>query len=147
MIHEKIDVYNEPSNILNKKSNIYIIIWSILLFIFIVIAVLIIVFYKFYEYETCLGYVKKLEDYKVVLYLKDFSKLNDYELYLDEEQIEFSVYSISSEYYIINNENYYEIILDVNLNDIYKIENNILNLTIKKEETTYFEKIKKGIGL
>lgn len=147
MMKEKIDVFNCPSNILNEKSNLYIIIWNILLFIFILITIFIIIFYKFYEYETCLGYVKKIDDYKVVVYLKDFSKINEYELYLEKEKLDFSVYSISSDYYIINNDNYYEIILNVNLKDIYNIENNILNLKIKKEQTTYLQKIKKGIGL
>jgi len=144
---EKLDVFNTPDNILNKKSNIYIIIWCLLLIVFLVISLLIIIFYRFYEYETCLGYVKKLDNYKVVLYLKDFSKLNDYELYLEDDKLEFNIYSISSEYYIIDNEKYYEIILDVELKDLYKIDNNIINLKIKKEQTTYLEKIKKGFGL
>ena len=147
MIKEKIDIFNLPSNILNKKTNIYIIMWNILLLLFISILILVIIFYEFYEYETCLGYVKKIDDYKVVVYLKDFSKINEYELYLDDEVILFDVYSISSDYYIINNENYYEIILNVELKDIYKIENNILNLKFKKNKTTYFNKIKKGIDL
>lgn len=147
MIQEELDVFNFPSNILNKKSNLYIIIWSILLLLILIISTLIIVFYRFYEYETCLGYVKKIEDYKVVLYLKEFSKLKEYELYLEEEKLDFDIYSISSDYYIINNSNYYEVILNVNLKDIYKIENNILNLKIKKEQITYLEKIKKGFGL
>lgn len=145
MIQEEIDVFNVPSNILNKKSNIYIIIFSILIFIFFIISMIIIIFYKFYEYETCLGIVNN--DYNVVVYLKDFSRLNDYELYLEEEKIEFSIYSISDEYYIIDNDNYYEIILNVELKDVYKIKNNILNLKFKKYETTYLEKIKKGLGL
>ena len=79
--------------------------------------------------------------------MKDFSRLNDYELYLEEEKLEFSIYSISDEYYIIDNNNYYEIILNVELKDVYKIKNNILNLKFKKYETTYLEKIKKGLGL
>lgn len=145
MIQDEIDVFNAPSNILNKKSNIYIIIFSILLFIFMMVSIIIVVFYKFYEYETCLGIVN--DDYKVVIYFKKFSRLNEYELYLEEEKLEFSVYSISSEYFIINNENYYEIILDVKLDDIYKIKNNILTLKFKKYETTYLQKIKKGFGL
>jgi ABC-type sugar transport system permease subunit len=144
---QKLDVFNSPTNILNKKNNLYIIVWIILLLIFIVISTLIIIFYKFYEYETCLGYVKKLDDYKVVIYLKEFSKINDYKLYLDDQQLDFSVYSISSDYYIVNNDNYYEIILDLNLNDTYKIDNNILNLKLKKEQTTFLKKIKKGLGL
>ena len=77
MIQEEFDVFNEPSNILNEKNNLYITIWNILLLIIMLIAVLIIAFYRFYEYETCLGYVKKIDDYKVVIYLKDFSKLNN----------------------------------------------------------------------
>ena len=145
MIQEEIDVFNVPSNILNKKSNIYIIIFSILLFIFFIISMIIIIFYKFYEYETCLGIVNN--DYNVVIYMNDFSRLNDYELYLEEEKLEFSIYSISDEYYIIDNNNYYEIILNVELKDVYKIKNNILNLKFKKYETTYLEKIKKGFGL
>ena len=147
MIQQKIDVFNESLNILNKKSNLYIIIWLFLLLLFLVISISIIIFYKFYEYETFLGYVRKIDDYKIVVYLKEFSKLNDYELYLEDEKLEFSIYSISEDYYIINNENYYEIVLSVNLKDVYKIENNILNLKIKKEQTTYLKKIMKGIGL
>jgi len=147
MIKDKIDVFNLPSNILNKKTNKYITIWNTLFLLFISILILIIMFYEFNEYETCLGYVKKIDDYKVVIYLKDFSKINEYELYLDDEAILFDVYSISSEYYIINNEKYYEIILNVKLKDTYKIENNILNLKFKKNKTTYLKKIKEGIGI
>lgn len=146
MIQENVDIYNTDI-ILNKKSNVYTIIWIIFLVIFLSLSLLICIFYRFYEYETCLGYVRKNEDYKLILYLKDFSKLNSYELYLENEKLEFSIYSISSDYYIIDGSNYYEIVLNVNLPNIYKIDNNILKLKIKKEETTYLKKVKEELNL
>lgn len=147
MIQEEFDVFNVPETILNEKSKKYIIIWNVLLIILFISSFVVCVFYKFYEYDTQLGYVKKIEDYKLVLYLKDFSKLNSYKLYLEEEELKFSVYSISEDYYIINNEKYHEIVLNVDLDDIYKVENNILTLKLKGEQTTYLERIKEGIGL
>ena len=146
MIQENVDIYNTDI-ILNKKSKVYIIIWIMFLVLFLSLLLLICVFYRFYEYETYLGYVRKNEDYKLVLYLKDFSKLNSYELYLENEKLEFSIYSISSDYYIIDGSNYYEIVLNVNLPNIYKIDNNILKLKMKKEETTYLKKIKEELNL
>lgn len=140
-----IDYFNNSYNILNGKSNSSIISFIILLIILFFICIYVIIFYKFYEYETCFGIVKKIDDYKVIIYLKEFNKLSDYEIYLDDLKIDFKISSISPDYYIINNENYYEIVLDVNLEDKYKIENNILNLTIRKNKITYFEKIKKGV--
>ena len=50
---------------------------------------------------------------------------------------------------IIDNKNYYEIVLNINLEDKYKIDNNILEIYIELEKTTLLKEIfnflKKGL--
>ena len=77
--------------------------------------------------------------------MKKFDKLKNYNIILDNKTYEFEIESISEDYYIIDGSNYYEIIITMNLNDTYKINNNILNLKFEKEKTTIYKLIKEGI--
>ena len=117
----------------------------ILILILFLIFLILLSFYKYYPYETYSSVIKKIDDYKMVLYLKDTSKLNDYELYIENEKINFSIYSISDDYYIINNDNLYEVILNVDLPCKYKIDNNIIKIKIKKEKTNFIKNMERVI--
>ena len=134
------------SLVVNKKSSLLVVIWLLSLIILFISFFIVFKYYRFNTYETSLGYVKKIEDdYKIVTYLKKFDKLKNYNIILDNKTYEFEIESISEDYYIIDGSNYYEIIITMNLNDTYKINNNILNLKFEKEKTTIYKLIKEGI--
>jgi len=119
-----------------------------LLIIFFLIFLNIAFNYKYEISDKYVGYIKKIEDeFKVVLYVleSEVSNLSKSSLLVDSLKYDFSIDSISHEYYIIENEKYYEVILDVELSDSYLIENNIINIVMKKDVTTIYNEFKKGM--
>ena len=76
------------------------------------------------------------------------NKIKD-RLYIDNKKYNFEIKEISKDYIIIDNKNYYEIVLNINLEDKYKIDNNILEIYIELEKTTLLKEIfnflKKGL--
>jgi len=142
-----IDIVDNKYFLNNKKDNI-VITWIMLLIIFLLIFLNIAFNYKYEICDKYVGYVKKIEDeFKVVLYVleSEVSNLNKSSLLVDSLKYDFSIDSISYEYYIIENEKYYEVILYVKLDDSYLIDNNIINVVIKKDVTTLYNEFKKGM--
>lgn len=135
----------EVFNILNKSPSKNIKIF-ILLLIAMFLLIIPICFYPYSKYIKTKAVVKYLDsDYKVILYLKDISKINQYEFYIENIKKDFSVLSISEDYYLIEGDNFYEVILSLDLDDFYKLNNNVLELKIKLGKTTIIERIKEVI--
>lgn len=145
-----IDIFNNFSYILNNKKSKIITIWIIFLFL-ILISFLIIAFkYQYNKYDTYIGYIKKIdEEFCVVLYVsKDkVSSINNSKLLVEKQEYSFKIKSISEEYYNLNNDLYYQIILNFDLKEEWLIENNIINIIFESESTTIFNEIKKGFDL
>lgn len=117
-----------------------------ILIIFILIFLNVSINYKYKKYDKYLGYVKKIDDdFSLVLYVKDVSDIYRHSLLVEEVKYDFSIYSISKEYYIVDNQNYYEVVLDVKLDDELVIENNIIDVVFEKYTTTLYKEFKKGM--
>lgn|SRR5574344_2262983 len=131
---------------LRKKYN-YIPIFTILLLILITFLIFIILYYKYdLVTNTSIQIIKKEESYFAKVYLKynDINILKNAILVIDDKKYNYTIKEISSEYYLDDNLNkYIEIILDINLNDVDKINNNILNISFINGKTTIYEYLKK----
>ena len=123
-----IDIYNNSSVIMLKKVPVKIISWITILLVFLIFILVFGIFFTYNKYEKCIGIVR---GNNIVLELSP-DKINKI-----KDRI------------IIDNKNYYEIVLNINLEDKYKIDNNILEIYIELEKTTLLKEIfnflKKGL--
>lgn len=142
-----IDIENNKYFLNNKKDNI-VTIWLMLLILFLLIFLNIAFNYRYKTFDKYIGYIKKIDsDFKVVIYVleSDVSSLIKNSLLVDSLDYEFSIYNISDEYYILENNKYYEVILSVDLSDNYLIENNIIDVVMSNSTTTLYNQFKKGM--
>lgn len=146
-MYKKID--NNISYVLKHKTPKFIINWIIILIISFTTIFLISYKYEYYKCDKYISYIKKVDDFKLYIYLKeeDIESLNDATILIEKEEYEFFVDSISDDYYLVNNDNYRLIGLNIYLEDKYLIENNVLNITLKKTKTTLLKELKKGFIL
>lgn len=144
---KKID--NNISYVLKKKTSNIIKIWILFLLIGAVITFLIALNYNYYKSYKYIGYVKKVEDFRLCVYVKEnkVSSFNDSKLFIENNEYSYDVVSISEDYYLVDGDNYYLLELKVSLDDKYLINNNILNIVIKAEKTTLLKELKKGLNL
>ena len=106
--------------------------------------------YKYHIYDSYLGYIKKIDNsFYTIIYVpqNEINDLSESDLLVDKKEYSFKIINISEEYYTINNNLCYQVILDFNLSEKYLIENNIIEINFRKEKTTIFKEIKKGIKL
>lgn len=142
-----IDIYNNSSVIMLKKVPVKIISWITILLVFLIFILVFGILFTYNKYEKCIGIVR---GNNIVLELSPdkINKIKD-GLYIDNKKYDFEIKEISNDYIIIDNKNYYEIVLNINLEDKYKIDNNILEIYIELEKTTLLKEIfnflKKGL--
>lgn len=97
-------------------------------------------------YKTSYDYVLiKNDEYKLIVDDNYFPKKDKY-LYFNHKKYAYSVKNISDPY-ITDNKKYYDIEIDVNIND-YKENKNVFNVSIVKDKSTllkyFLNKLKKG---
>lgn len=138
-----IDIYNNSWIILNKKTPKYIYSWITIL-ILIVILFGTISFIPFNIYNTYNGYLimKDNKTYiSIVVNNSDFPINKNNKLYIKNDNYKYKIISIND-----NN-----VILEIDLKDSIKINNNVVTLNILKNRTTIYkilrDKIKKGFDL
>lgn len=140
---DNIDIYNNSAIMLNKKTPKKITSWItiliILTFIFIIFS-----FIPFNIYKPLIGYVDITNNSSyLVLNVddSDFPMNKNNELYIKNKKYDYKIVEISED----------NIILDINLENKLKIQNNILTVNFLKERTTIFKiiknKMKKGFGV
>lgn len=142
-----VDIYSNKYFLNNRKCNI-VTVWIMLLIMFFLIFLNIAINYEYKSCEKYLGYIKKIDDsFNLVIYVleEDLSEIYKYSLLVNSLSYDFSIYSISNEYYIIENKNYYEVVLKVKLDEKLLIENNIVNVVFEKDTTTLYKEFKKGL--
>lgn len=150
MNYPNVDIFNNSPIILNRKTSKSIKIWLLFLSLGGILFVTIGYYYTYHLYATHLAYVKEINSkYYLVTYLEEeeISKLYYSEVFIEKERFDFKTVAVSKEAYIIDNKKCYEVVLDINLKEMWLIENNILNIVFKKEETTILKEIRKGIQL
>lgn len=140
---------NNVSYILKEKTPKIIRIWLIILIVNILIIFFILLKYEYNKVNSYIGYIKKTEDYRLYVYVKanNVSSLNTSKLLIDNKEYYFEITNISFDYYLVDNDNYYLIELNLILEDKYLINNNIIDVIIKGEKTTLLKEWKKGIDL
>lgn len=146
MIYPKI--YNNFSYIINKKTSLSIILWIIFLIISFIIFIIISLKYEYYIYQSYFGYVKKIDDsfYTIIYVARDkIDELSKSNLLVDNKEYDFKVVSISEEYFTIDDKLCYQVILDFDVEEEDKIENNIIDIVLKNNKTTIYQELKKGI--
>ena len=130
----------------SKVISVFIYSLVIALILFLIVAIK----YKFYLYEHYLGYVIKRDDnYYVSLYVEDnkIPGFKDIIIIVDNEEVDYKILEISKEYYFLDNKKYHVIVLEMKIKEEQKIENNVINLKFKLEETNLINQIKKGMKL
>ena len=146
MIYPKI--YNNFSYFINKKTSKSIILWISLLIISFIMFIIISLKYEYYLYQSYFGYVKKIDNlFYIVIYVEkeNINELSESNLLVDNKEHSFKIISISEEYFIIENKICYQVILDFDLSEQSKIENNIIDIVLKNNKTTIYQELKKGI--
>lgn len=140
---DNLDIFNDSSIILNKKTPKKITSWItiliILIFIFIIFS-----FIPFNIYKPLIGYVDITNNSSYLVLdvdNSDFPLNKNNELYIKNKKYDYKIIKISED----------NVILDINLENKLKIQNNIIAANFLKERTTLFKiiknKIKKGFGV
>ena len=145
MIYQKI--HNNFLYIINKKTSIAIIVWILFLIISFIIFVIVSIKYEYYLCQSYFGYVKKIDNsfYTVIYVKKDkINELFSSTILIDNEEYSFKIINISEEYFIVDDNLCYEVILDFELNESKKIQNNIINIILKGNKTTIYQELRKG---
>lgn len=132
---------------INKRNCNIVTIWLMILIILLLIFLNIFFNYEYKNSNQYLGYIKNVDGFKLVVYVEEdeISKISSYDLLIDGLKYDFEIVSISEEYYIVDNQKCYEIILNVTLSEELLIENNLINLVFEKNTTTLYSELKKGI--
>ena len=142
-VGDKLDIYNDSAIILEKKTPKKIISWitilMVLLSLFVVFSII-----PFNIYKPVYGKVN-ITDNKTFVILNfsgsDFPFDKSNKLYIKNKEYTYKVVSVEDNF----------ILLDINLEDNLKIQNNIITMNILKDRTTIFKiiknKIKKGLGI
>ena len=142
-IEDNLDIYNDSAIILEKKTPKKIISWITILIILTILFV-VFSFIPFNIYKPLFGYVDITNDssYLILDFNKsDFPVNKNNELYIKSKKYDYKVVRIEEN----------KLILNVNLDNNLKVQNNIVTANVLKNRTTLFNiiknKIKKGFGV
>ena len=142
-IEDKLDIYNDSAIILDKKIPKKIISWITILIILTILFV-VFSFIPFNIYKPLFGYVDITNNssYLILDFDKsDFPFNKNNELYIKSKKYDYKVVRIEEN----------KLILNVNLDNNLKVQNNIVTANVLKNRTTLFNiiknKIKKGFGV
>ena len=142
-VGDKLDIYNDSAIILEKKTPKKIISWItiliILLSLFVVFSII-----PFNIYKPIIGKVN-ITNNKTYIILNtndsDFPFYKNNKLYIKNKEYNYKIVSIEDNL----------VLIDINLENNLKIQNNIITVNILKDRTTIFKilknKIKKGFDL
>ena len=142
-VGDKLDIYNDSAIILEKKTPKKIVSWITIL---VILLILFVVFsmVPFNVYKPFIGKVNITNNRTLVRLDLNYSgfPVNRYnKLYIKNKEYSYKVVSIEDN----------SLLLDINLDESLKIQNNIVNVNILKDRTTIFkiikDKIKKGFDV
>lgn len=139
----KLDIFNNSAIILNNNTPKKIVSWITILIILTGIIITL-SFFPFNIYKTKIGYINIVSNNSYIVLpidSSDFPVNKNNKLYIKDKQYNYNIEKIETD----------KLILQVNIDNSLKIQNNIINMHFLKRRTTLFnifkEKIKKGFGL
>lgn len=144
---DDINIYYNSSIIVDRKIPSKIVSWVTILIGLLIFILLFGNFVEYKKYQKVVGIVKN----NAIIVLIEPNMINKMQrtLIINNKEYNFEINSISEDYTILDNKNYYEMILDIDLDNKYKINNNILELNIELGKTTLIKEIiiflKKGM--
>lgn len=140
---ENINVFNYSKlKLMNEKPS-KIISWITILSIIIVLFIIFSVFFKYHLYSSHVGYIDNNYNLIIIVNNNSFPIKKNYKLYIDNKKYKYKIKNINKQ------KGYYEILIECKLDDDLLIKNNIITITLKKEQTTLMKelikKLKKGL--
>ena len=142
-IEDNLDIYNDSAIILEKKTPKKIISWITILIMFTILFI-VFSFIPFNIYKPLFGYVDLTNNSSYLILdinKSDFPVNKNNELYIKNKKYNYKIVRIEED----------KLVLNLNLDDNLKIQNNIITANLLKNRTTLFNiiknKIKKGFGV
>ena len=142
---EEIDVFAYSKlKIMNEKPS-KIISWITILATLFFTLLIISIFFKYHLYSNYIGYVQIDNKYNIKVIIDDeLPTLNkDYKLYINNHKYKYKIVEINKQV------GYYEMYIKCDLDKSILINNNIITVRFKKEQTTLIreliKKFKKGM--
>lgn len=132
--------------IINKKETKIIKLWLLIVSFMLIVIVSISLFYEYKIFSTYQGIIKNINDnYYLTMYLTDddLIKFNQKKMYINKKQVSKKIIDISEDYEITELGKFRLIILDTEIKNKDKINNNIIEVQIYERKTTIMKEIKK----
>lgn len=139
--------YENVFIVLKNKTSRAIVIWTILSIFLIIVGMGFFFGYHYHPQKEQYAYIEQIEnEYRFITYVKqeEVSAFRNYKIMIEEEEIPFQVKYIGQTTNI-EGEIYCEVTLEVEMKEAWKIHNNILTIVVIQPETTWFQRIKKGM--
>lgn len=111
-------------------------------YLILIIVITLVLCLLFIPYRTTLNYTLYIDDDYKLLVDDDYFPIKSNYLYIEHKNYSYSVLNISEPYFS-DNKKYYELLIDIDLNDYNN--QNIITATIVKDRTTIFAKIIKNL--
>ena len=103
--------------------------------------------YEKHLYESYKDEIEKLTVDSIKQKLIKFEEYCEKKLNCDKFLAWLRYDQVSNQYYLIDNQPFYEVVIKTNLPDKYLIENNIINLVFKMNQTTLYQEFRKEFNL
>ena len=139
-------MFNSVNCIINKKETKIIKLWLLMVTFILIVIVSISLFYEYKIFSTYQGIIKNINDnYYLTMYLTDddLIKFNQKKMYINKKQVSKKIIDISEDYEITELGKFRLIILDTEIKNKDKINNNIIEVQIYERKTTIMKEIKK----
>lgn len=131
---------NNPVSFLKMKPKIYI--------SFVLLIILLIIIYglnqKISSTINFQGVVYKNNEYELVLFVpynQVLRVINNNQIVIDKEELNYNIIGISDDLKMLNNQNYQEVVIKLNLNSKYKINNLFIETKIIISKDKIYKKI------
>lgn len=137
-------MFNSVNCIINKKETKIIKLWLLMVTFILIVIVSISLFYEYKIFSTYQGIIKKINDnYYLTMYLTDddLIKFNQKKMYINKKQVSKKIIDISEDYEITELGKFRLIILDTEIKNKDKINNNIIEVQIYERKTTIMKEI------
>lgn len=137
-------MFNSVNCIINKKETKIIKLWLLMVTFILIVIVSISLFYEYKIFSTYQGIIKNINDnYYLTMYLTDddLIKFNQKKMYINKKQVSKKIIDISEDYEITELGKFRLIILDTEIKNKDKINNNIIEVQIYERKTTVMKEI------